>query len=275
MAREDPLSPALLHSLAELANDLADAAGKAALRHFRASRLRTENKAGAGDFDPVTAADREAESAMREILGRTRGDDGIFGEEHGQSTGKSGLTWVLDPIDGTRAFISGLPSWGILIALDDGTSGRIGVIDQPFTGERFVGVAGDGAWLTHGGETRSISTRACRNLSQATLMTTAPELFNADERTAFDGISAGAQLTRYGTDCYAYAMLAMGQIDLVIESGLEAYDIAAPAALIQAAGGRVTDWQGGDCRWGGRVLAAGDPELHEIMLEILREVPSA
>lgn len=274
MAQETPLSAALLHNLAELADDLANAAGEAALRHFRARRLRAENKADAGDFDPVTAADREAESAMREILAKVRPDDGVLGEEHGQIAGKTGLTWILDPIDGTRAFISGLPTWGILIALDDGSRGRIGVIDQPFTGERFLGVTGaeGGAWLTHRGTKTPIATRPCADLAGATLMTTAPELFTGAERPAFDRVSAGAQLTRYGTDCYAYAMLAMGQIDLVIESGLAAYDVAAPAALVEAAGGRATDWQGGDCRWGGRILAAGDPSLHDQVLQILGEV---
>ncbi|MEL6477153.1 MAG: histidinol-phosphatase [Pseudomonadota bacterium] len=261
-----------LDALLATANRMADAAGRAALGHFRAAQLPTENKAAGDAFDPVTLADRQAEAAMREILAEDRPEDGILGEEHGTSQGKSGLTWVLDPIDGTRAFISGLPTWGILIALDDGTSGRIGIVDQPYIGERFVGCPDHGATLHRAGERRAIQTRPCPSFAEATLMTTDADLFSAGERGAFETLKDRCRLTRYGTDCYAYAMVAMGQVDLVIESGLEAYDIAAPAALVRAAGGVVTDWQGGDPRWGGRAVAAGDAALHAQALEILRTV---
>lgn len=262
------LSPHLTADLIGTANRLADAAAAVTLEYFRKRHLASENKDQGVGFDPVTIADREAEAAMRAVLAEERPNDGIFGEEEGKQPGTTGLTWVLDPIDGTRAFISGLPTWGTLIGLDDGETGRIGIIDQPFTGERYLGT-NSAAVLTRAGATRPVRTRACSNITKATLMTTAPELFTADERPFFDAISAKARLTRYGTDCYAYAMLASGHIDLVIESGLHAYDIAGPAALVKAAGGTVTNWEGGDCRWGGQTLAAGDPTLHRQVLKIL------
>ncbi|MEM8792403.1 MAG: histidinol-phosphatase [Pseudomonadota bacterium] len=262
-----------LDVLTDLAHRMADHAGAAALKHFRADRLSTDNKAGEAGFDPVTAGDREAEAAMRALLTEERPTDGIFGEEHGVFEGTSGLTWVLDPIDGTRAFISGLPTWGVLIALDDGVEGRIGVIDQPFTGERFTGVRGHGARFARNGATHQIATRACDSLSEATLLTTDISLFTKMEAVAFEDIRQRTRLTRYGMDCYAYAMVAMGHVDLVIESGLAAYDIAAPAALVEAAGGVATDWQGRDVRWGGRSLVAGDPRVHAEALEILSKIP--
>ena len=270
------LSDADIDALAKFAGRLADAAGHASMAYFRSSGLAADNKASGGAFDPVTVADRAAETAMREILARERPDDGIHGEEQGLTDGRSGLTWVLDPIDGTRAYLSGLPTWGTLIALDDGNRGRIGLVDQPFTGERFTGVIhalGSAATFSHKGQTSPITTRSGKRLDQAILFTTAPEGFTRNERPAFEAVRAKARLTRYGIDCYAYALLAMGQIDLVVESGLQAYDIAAPAALIMAAGGIVTNWRGGDCRHGGRVLAAASPELHDEVRAILAEVP--
>ncbi len=269
-AAADPAG--LAEDLVALTHRLADAGGAAALAHFRARDLVTEDKDGMECFDPVTAADRASERAIREILAAERSEDGVLGEEEEARPSRSGLTWVIDPIDGTRAFISGLPTWGVLIALDDGTAGRIGVIHQPFTGERFIGhdLAGRRAELHRHGRSEPIAVRPCPDLAAATLFTTAPELFAADERARFEAVRAEARLTRYGTDCYAYALLAMGQIDLVIESGLEAYDIAAPAALVRAAGGIATDWQGGDPRWGGTVVAAGDPRVHAAALVLLR-----
>jgi len=262
-----------LDTLTGLACRLADAAGAASLPHFRAQGLHAANKAGAGRFDPVTAADHAAEAAIRAILAAERPDDGVLGEEQAPSRGSSGLTWVIDPIDGTRSFISGLPTWGTLIALDDGEAGRIGIVDQPHIGERFVGVKGAAssrAWLTHRGETRPIACRPCSGLGEATLFTTTPEMFAPREWDGFRAVRSAVRLARYGIDCYAYALVALGQIDLVIEASLAPYDIAAPAALIQAAGGIVTDWRGGDCRWGGRAVAAGDPAVHAAALAILR-----
>jgi histidinol phosphatase-like enzyme (inositol monophosphatase family) len=275
-----PLSDACLGELTELANALADAAGAASLPYFRAHDLETADKGGdgkgAGRFDPVTAADRAAERAMRELLSLRRPDDAVFGEEEAGTEGTSGLTWILDPIDGTRAFISGLPVWGTLIALDDGSRCRIGVVDQPYIGERFVGVIGSArveAWMTGPAGRRALRTRPCAGLAEATIYTTDPFIFSASEAEAFRAVRARARLTRYGTDCYAYALLALGFVDLVIESQLAAYDIAAHVAIIEAAGGRVTDWRGHDCRWGGRAVAAGSVEVHAAALEMLSQVP--
>ena len=263
-------------ALLDLAGRLADAAGSASLPHFRSRALVADDKDQGAGFDPVTVADRAAEQAMRDLLGAERPDDGIFGEEQARTFGTSGLTWVLDPIDGTRAFLSGLPVWGTLIALDDGQRGRIGVIDQPFTQERYVGGLGPGgpvARLEHRGAITPLQTRTGPDLASAIMLSTAPELFQGAEADAFQTLRARARLTRYGTDCYAYALVALGTIDLVVECGLQAYDIAAHVPLIRAAGGVVTDWQGGDCRWGGRVIAAGSAELHAEVLEILSAVP--
>jgi histidinol phosphatase-like enzyme (inositol monophosphatase family) len=265
-----------IDSLTDLACRLADAAAAVCLPHFRSKGLGTEDKNSnsEGNFDPVTAADRAAETAIREILSVERPDDGIYGEEEEPTIGTSGLNWVIDPIDGTRAFISGLPTWGILIALDDGRTGRIGVVDQPHIGERFVGVNGSRerrAWLTHRGKTQPIATRPCRGLAAATLYTTTPDMFSPKEWEGYKRVQSQVRLARFGVDCYAYALVALGHVDLVIESDLKAYDIAGPAALIQAAGGIVTDWRGGDCRWGGQAIAAGDPAVHAEALAILRE----
>ena len=254
--------------LLQTALDLADTARKATLPLFRRPELVTSDK-GSDAFDPVTEADRAAETAMRAHLARARPQDAILGEEEGASPGTSGLTWVLDPIDGTRAFMSGAPTWGVLIALCDENGPRLGVIDQPWTGERFVGSSA-GAWAEGPRGKASIATRPPRPLEQSTLFTTFPEIGTPQERAAFEALSARCRLTRYGLDCYAYALVALGQIDLVVEAGLHPYDICAPIAVIEAAGGIVTDWQGGTARHGGRVLAAANPEVHAAALGILQ-----
>ena len=252
----------------EIAHMLADAAGAAILPHFRRSDLNAENKLSEG-FDPVTIADRAAEQAMRTVLGELRPDDGIWGEEFGQTSGTSGRTWVLDPIDGTRGFISGTPTWGVLIALSDDSGPFLGIVDQPYTSERFVGSA-DGATMTGPKGPQSLQTRTTNSLDQAILFTTFPEVGTLQERAGFESVANRVKLTRYGMDCYAYALLAAGQVDLVIEAGLNAYDIQGPIAVIQAAGGVVTDWQGGPAHDGGRVLAAANPQIHAAALELLK-----
>ena len=263
-----------LDTLTALARDLADAAAEETLSRFRSETLSTANKLNDGDFDPVTEADRGAETAMRRLLAAARPQDGVFGEEHARTHGSSGVTWVLDPIDGTRAFISGLPTWGTLIGLDDGSRGRIGVIDQPYIGERYFGVMSDQprAWMESRHGNRVLRTRKGVSLDVATLFTTDPYLFDDQELSAFDQVRLKARLTRFGTDCYAYALLASGQIDAIVESGLQAYDIASHVPLIHAAGGVVTDWSGNDCRWGGQVVAAGSEALHAEILEFLKPV---
>lgn len=257
----------LARELHDTAEALAVAAGKAILPHFRAAGLTADNKAQA-HFDPVTVADRAAEKAMRAELALRRPNDSILGEEYGPEAGNSGLTWVLDPIDGTRGFLAGTPTWGVLIALSDASGPRLGVIDQPYTGERFVGGLGQARWSgPHGGG--ALSSRTTQRLEDAILFTTFPEVGTAQEGAAFARVAQRAKLTRYGMDCYAYALLAAGQIDLVIEAGLQAYDIQAPIAVIEAAGGIVTDWQGKPAHQGGQAVAAATPELHAQALALL------
>jgi len=200
----------------DVANAMADAARNVTLPLFRSARLLTDNKEVDG-FDPVTQADRDAETAMRAVLERLRPDDGIWGEEHGIVEGSSGRRWVLDPIDGTRGFISGTPLWGTLIGLEDQIAGEVllGMVDQPYIGERFVGSDGE-ARLIRGDVVTQLQVKGTKDLSDAILFTTFPEVGTPQERAAFERVSAQARLTRFGTDCYAYALLAAGQIDLVI-----------------------------------------------------------
>ena len=234
---------------------------------FRSDRLNTENKRPA-DFDPVTEADRAAEQAMRAVLAELRPDDAILGEEYGAQPGRSSLTWVLDPIDGTRAFLCGAASWGVLIGLSDGEKILYGLIDQPYTGERFEGGLGQ-ARLRGPAGIRDLRARRGVDLSSALLLSTYPEIGTTAETAAFGRVTKQVKMTRYGPDCYAYALLALGQVDLVIEAGLQSYDIAAPIGVIEAAGGIVTDWQGGPAIDGGQVIAAGSRELHAAALALL------
>lgn len=247
---------------------MADAARAAILPYFRATDLAEDNKDAAG-FDPVTEADRAAERAMRAVLGAARPDDAILGEEYGKAAGTSGLTWVLDPIDGTRGFVSGTPTWGVLIAVSNETGPFYGLIDQPYIGERFEG-APDGAAMTGPQGARALATRATENLADAVAFTTFPEVGSAADAAGFHAVAKEAKLTRYGMDCYAYALVAAGQVDLVIEAGLAPYDIQAPIAVVQAAGGIVTDWQGGPAHDGGRALAAANSKIHAAALAILK-----
>lgn len=250
-----------------LAHRLADVAGRAILPHFRAPDLLADNKE-AGGFDPVTVADRAAEDAMRALLAQARPDDGIRGEEYDRVQGRSGRHWVLDPIDGTRGFLSGTPTWGVLVAMNRGDAPVLGVIDQPYIGERFWGAAGQAQCRGPHGE-RAIRTRPARPLGEAILFTTFPEVGAERDRAGFNAVARDVRLVRYGMDCYAYALLAAGQIDLVIEAGLAAYDIQAPIAVIEAAGGIVTDWRGGPAHLGGQVLAAANAGVHAAALERL------
>jgi len=250
-----------------VANALADAARPIALQYFRAPDQAVENKLDAG-FDPVTIADKSIELEMRKILTEHRPDDGILGEEFADVAGTSGLTWVLDPIDGTRAYISGTPTWGVLIGLDAGNGPILGIVDQPFTGERFSGGFGVARW-TRGDDSRAINVRRCAGLRDAVLFSTFPEVGTAYEQAAFGRVAAQVKLTRYGTDCYAYALLAAGHIDLVIEAGLNPYDIQGPMAVVENAGGIVTNWQGGPAHKGGQVIAAGDAGVHAQAVALL------
>ncbi len=258
--------------LISTASAMADAAGRAILPFFRIHDLAAANKADGG-FDPVTEADRAAEQAMREVLAARRPRDAILGEEFGRSEGSSGLTWVLDPIDGTRGFLSGTPTWGVLIAVGGPEGPVLGIIDQPYIRERFTGGLGLAEWTgPHGGG--ALRTRDTRTLSEAILFTTFPEVGTGEERAGFARVAQEVKLVRYGMDCYAYALLAAGQIDLVIEAGLHAYDIQGPLAVIEAAGGIVTDWDGGAAHAGGRVVAAANRDLHAQALALLQQAGS-
>jgi myo-inositol-1(or 4)-monophosphatase len=250
-------------SLAAFLDRLADAAAKAIMPHFRASTEVT-NKASA-HFDPVTIADRDAEAAMRRLINATYPEHGIVGEEYGPEREDARFVWVLDPIDGTRSFITGLPVWGTLIGLLEEGRPRLGMMVQPFTGERF---AGDGrrAWYTGPGGARPIATRPAPALADAILFTTSPYLFAAAEGEAYRRVEKSVRMARYGCDCYAYCMVAAGQADLVIEAGLQTYDIVALIPIVEGAGGRLTAWDGGSAASGGRVCASGDPRLHAAVL---------
>lgn len=262
-----PLTDADKADLIATAHALADAARAATLLHFRQPGLTADTKEAAR-FDPVTVADRLSEERMRAILATRRPQDAILGEEFGRKDGTSGLTWVLDPIDGTRGYLSGTPTWGVLISVRDAAGPLYGIIDQPYIRERFEG--GLGRAEVNGPMGRSaLATRPARPLSQAILFTTFPEVGTAEEGAAFRRVAPQAKLVRYGTDCYAYALIAAGQIDLVIEAGLQAYDVQAPIAVIEAAGGIVTDWQGRPAHDGGRILAAANPQIHAEALALL------
>lgn len=262
------ISEDLAAELVATAHELADVARTATLSYFRSRTLFAENKETLR-FDPVTAADRLSEERMRSILGRRRPQDGILGEEFGVQDGTSGLTWVLDPIDGTRSYMSGTPTWGVLISVRDAEGPLYGIIDQPYIGERFEGGLGR-AQVTGPLGQAVLAVRDSRPLAQATLFTTFPEVGTPQEGAAFRRVAERARLVRYGTDCYAYALIAAGQIDLVIEAGLKAYDVQAPIAVIEAAGGVVTDWQGNPVWDGGQVLAAASRELHAEALALLK-----
>lgn len=253
--------------LVATAHELADAARVETLRHFRSEGLSADTKE-TERFDPVTVADRASEQAMRAILSRRRPEDAILGEEFGLKAGRSGLTWVLDPIDGTRGYLSGTPTWGVLISVADETGPVFGLIDQPFIGERFAGGFGIAEVAGPQGR-RALRCRAPRPLSEAILFSTFPEVGTHEEGSAFRRVVPKARLTRYGMDCYAYALIAAGQIDVVIEAGLQAYDVQAPIAVIEAAGGLVTDWLGRPAPQGGRILAAANRAVHAEALALL------
>ncbi|SCK42232.1 histidinol-phosphatase, inositol monophosphatase family [Variovorax sp. HW608] len=246
-----------------VAHALADAAAAHSMRLFR-TPLDIIAKA---DESPVTRADREAEQAMRDILGAQRPADGIFGEEHGLTRLEAERVWVLDPIDGTRSFITGSPLWGTLIALVRGGRVELGMVDMPVLGERWIGQPGIGAERNG----QAVRVRDCTAIADARIVTTSPDIFNAADWQAFDRLSRKCAMRRFGGDCYGYAQLAGGTIDLVVETGLQPYDYLGPTGLIEAAGGIVTDWEGRPLglQSDGRVVAAATRELHRQALSLL------
>jgi histidinol phosphatase-like enzyme (inositol monophosphatase family) len=249
------------------AHRLADAAGAVIRPFFRAGAGVTDK--GKAGFDPVTEADIRAEESMRALIRLERPGDAILGEEHGLEPGTSGLMWVLDPIDGTRAFITGQPLWGTLIALERDGERLIGIIDQPVLRERFIGHAGVAEMHDPAG-IHPLKVRACAALADAVVSTTHPwGYFADDERAAFERVARAARMSRFGGDCYAYAMLASGHIDIIVEAELKHWDVAALIPVIENAGGIVTDWSGHPVRDGGRIVAAGDKRAHAETLAIL------
>lgn len=229
--------------------------------------LDVENKLDGG-FDPVTLADRGAERAIRNWLGEHHPGHGIVGEEEGPYQADAEYCWIIDPVDGTRSFISGLPAWGTLIGLYRNGKPLAGVMHQPFTGEKFI-ATGAGCRLERAGSSIALATSGVRSIERAIVMTTSPDIFSMAEKPAWERIRQRARLVRYGFDCYAYCMVAAGHVDMVIESGLNAYDIAALIPIIEQAGGAVSTWDGGSPAHGGRIIAAANADLIEEALPLL------
>jgi myo-inositol-1(or 4)-monophosphatase len=257
---------------AAFVEELARIAGEATLPFFRTA-MPAHDKTNGGVFDPVTEADRGAEAAMRRHIAQTFPDHGIVGEEFGNEREDADYVWVLDPIDGTKSFISGLPVWGTLIGLNHHGHPCYGMMHQPFTRESFYGDGGVSHWRGVGLDgkpaRRRLHTRKCDSLADATLMTTHPALLAPGTGDAYKRVEAKVRLSRYGGDCYAYCVLAAGHIDLVIESGLKPYDIVALVPIIEGAGGVITSWDGGSAARGGTIIAAGDPRIHAEALKLL------
>ena len=245
--------------LEAFAVELSHEAARTALPFFR-GEFAQENKAGPGAFDPVTEADRAAEAAIRRLIAARYPEHGVIGEEYGEDRPDAEHVWVLDPIDGTRAFIAGLPLWTTLIALRQEGAPVSGAIGQPSLGEVFLG-GPSGARLLRDGSETALKTRACPALSDALIATTDPEIFVGPDREAWTRLRASARLARLGCDGYAYAMVAAGRIDLVAETELKVWDWSALLPVIEAAGGKVTSWTGQAPDGDGRILAVGDAAL--------------
>jgi inositol-phosphate phosphatase/L-galactose 1-phosphate phosphatase/histidinol-phosphatase len=252
-----------LDAFLALAADLADAAGEVIRPYFR-QPIRVDDKP---DLSPVTIADRGAETAMRRLIATHFPEHGIIGEEFDPEREDAPFVWVLDPIDGTKSFISGVPLFGTLIALTQHGRPILGIIDQPISRERWIGAAGRPT--TFNGD--PVRCRPCASLSAATVFSTSPDMFKGPDAAAFGRVSAAAKLVRFGTDCYAYGLLANGLIDLVIESSLKPYDFCAMVPVVEGAGGIATDWQGAPLSLAsdGRVLVAGDQNAHRQALALL------
>jgi myo-inositol-1(or 4)-monophosphatase len=255
--------------LVAFANRLADASG-AVIRPFFRQRIDVVHKPGRAAFDPVTEADKGAERAIRAIIERERPDDGILGEEYDEKPGRNGLRWVLDPVDGTRGFITGRHEWGSLIALEENEVPVLGILDQPVLGERFIGVNGRSV-LVEGEKRTLLKVRECAEIKDAILCATDPSAyFTPEQQAAFQRVKAAARMTRYCGDCYLFAALALGFVDIVIEAGFNRWDIAALIPLVEGAGGVITSWEGGDCRDGKTILACGDRRIHAEAIKLLK-----
>jgi len=269
------IDPALANRLMSVALQAADAASVQTMANFR-QVIDVENKEQPGNFDPVTIADRNAEKAIKEVVLDAFPTHGFFGEESEIKIVEDQPLWIVDPIDGTRAYITGMPLWGTLIAVYDGEDVVLGVLEQPVLQERFVGTAfGNGgsparAELITPAREKRIHTRQGISLADAIVQTTAPEFFEqATHSKVFEKLKSSVSMVRYGGDCYCYALLAMGFVDIVIEATLQPYDIAALIPIVEGAGGIVTNWDGGTAVNGGSVIACGSMQLHEQMLTLI------
>jgi myo-inositol-1(or 4)-monophosphatase len=253
---------------AAFVDELATVSGET-IRPFFRTNLGVDDKGPADSFDPVTAADRAAEDAMRTLIKKNFPAHGIVGEEFGNERTDAEYVWVLDPIDGTKSFITGMPAWGTLIALTRMGEPVYGMMHQPFTRERFTG---DGTAAHYRGPAgdRDLHVRPCAALADAVLLTTSPLLMKPKDRATFGRVEENVRLSRYGGDCYAYCMLAAGHVDLVIETELNPFDIVALIPVVTGAGGIVTTWEGGPAADGGRVIASGDARIHKAAMELLR-----
>lgn len=258
------VAPPVATDLIALAGRLADAAG-AIVRSYYRTPVAVDDKA---DASPVTIADRQAETAMRAILREAVPDHGIIGEEHGSEGIDRDYVWVLDPIDGTKAFIAGMPTFGTLIALMHKGKPVLGVIDQAISGERWIGAQGHGTTMNG----TPVRARACDTMGKAVLYSTDPSMFQGNDLAAYERLAKAAKLRRFGADCYAYGLMALGFVDVVCEADLQLYDYAAIIPVIEGAGGVITDWQGAAPGFGsdGRILAAGDRRTHAEALAILK-----
>lgn len=263
-------SQLIKHSdLSAFAHDLCDLSDRATLPHFRKS-ISVANKDDTGGFDPVTAADKAAERAIRKAIRARYPEHGIVGEEFGVLGAEARYRWVIDPIDGTRAFIIGAPMWGTIIGLTLDDVPVLGVVSQPFTRERFWSDGKVARWRQGEGKARVLKTRPGRTLDQAVLTSTHPDLFaTGTEAERFASLRRRVRMTRFGGDCYGYCLLAAGHVDLVVEAGLKPYDIIGLIPIIEAAGGLVTTWDGRPATEGGRILAAADAKLHRQAMAIL------
>jgi myo-inositol-1(or 4)-monophosphatase len=252
---------------AAFVDELAAVSGET-IRPFFRSALSVENKSRSGGFDPVTAADRAAETAMRALIKKTFPEHGIIGEEFPDERPDSEYVWILDPIDGTKSFICGMPMWGTLIALTRRGEPIYGMMHQPFTHEHF---SGDGAGARYRGPAggRALQTRACAGLADAIMLTTSPLLMNEADRQCFGRVEQAVRLSRYGGDCYAYCVLAAGHVDLIIETELKPHDVLALIPIIEGAGGVITTWDNGPAHNGGRIVAAGDQRVHAQAMALL------
>jgi myo-inositol-1(or 4)-monophosphatase len=264
---ESAMKPAELTDLTSFAIALAEAAGHAILPHFRAN-APIDVKA-AENWDPVTEGDRAGERAIRELIERHYPAHGIIGEEYGTKAGTSGLTWILDPVDGTRAFVIGLPTWATLIALYADGKPVLGVMSQPFVGDLFYGNR-EGAWHAHRGTRSAIRVAPNRRLSESMAGTTSPHLYKGKDAAAFERLRGAAKHVRYGLDSYSFSLLAAGHLDIAMDPILQIYDIAALIPIMEGAGGVVSSWTDNDPSQGGNVIAASSRQLLDEALSVMR-----